>query len=150
MMPQVTSGRKTVADLLAECRGKIARFEPRAAQEAMRRGALLIDLRSVDERERRGVIPGSMHVPRSVLEWRLDPDSGFANPAVGGLDREVILFCAHGYSSSIAAATLRELGFSRAGDMIGGFDGWRAAGLPVRPAGVAPGEAELPGIGPPE
>jgi MFS family permease len=146
---ETVPGRKTSNDLLRESRSRITRFEPREAQAAMLRGALLVDLRSGDERERHGVIPGSVHIPRSVLEWRCDPDSGYANPAVGGLEREIILFCAEGFSSSLAAATLRELGFSRAGDMVGGFTAWKAAGLPIhRPPRVGP--SELPGMRPPE
>lgn len=142
--------RKTIEDLLRDARGRITRYEPEAAAGALARGALLIDLRSDDERSRDGTIPGSMHVPRSVLEWRLDPNSRFANPAVGGIDREVIVFCAHGYSSSLAAASLRELGFANAGDIVGGFEAWRAGGLPVRPAGPGPALGELPGMRPPE
>lgn len=131
-----------IGDRLRECRGRINRFQPAEVAAAISRGALLVDLRSVDEREQDGVIPESMHVPRSVLEWRFDPGSEYTNPAVGDLDREVIVFCAHGYSSSLAAASLHDLGYSRASDVIGGFEAWRAAGLPVREAGprLAPGE----------
>jgi MFS family permease/rhodanese-related sulfurtransferase len=143
--------RRSVGELLAEARARIApRLEPKEARRACVRGALLIDLRSRDERRRDGVIPGSLHIPRSVLEWRIDPDSGFTNPYVGGLDRELVLFCAQGFSSSFAAASLRDLGCRRATDMIGGFEAWRAAGLPVRE--LAEGDepdAELPGMSPP-
>jgi rhodanese-related sulfurtransferase len=79
------------------------------------------------------VIPGSVHVPLSVLYWRLDSTSGFANPQFTDLERRVVLFCADGYSSSLAAATLLDLGFTRATDIVGGFAGWAAAGLPVGP-----------------
>jgi MFS family permease len=145
--------RRTAADLLAQARDRIApRLEPEQAHEAASRGALLIDVRSADERRREGVIPGSLHIPRSVLEWRVDPDSGFANPHIGGLERRLILFCAEGFSSSLAAATLRELGYGEATDVIGGFTAWKAAGLPVRvPAEDAPSDpALLPGMGSPE
>jgi len=98
-------------------------------------GALVIDTRCAEARRADGVIPGSVHVPLSVLFWRLDPASGFEDPALADPDRRVILVCAHGYSSSLAAATLRELGFARATDVIGGFEGWQAAGLPVEPLG---------------
>ena len=74
-----------------------------------------------------------MHVPLSVLFWRLDPASGYEDPALADTDRRVILVCADGYSSSIAAATLRDLGFTRAADLDGGFTAWQAAGLPVDP-----------------
>ncbi len=97
-------------------------------------GALLIDTRCADSRRETGVIPGSIHVPLSVLYWRLDPDSGHDDPRLSDLEREVILVCAHGYSSSIAAATLLDLGFSRSADIAGGFEAWAAAGLPVEAA----------------
>ena len=128
--------RTTIDDLLREARSRLVRLDPAAAREAQREGALLIDTRSHDERSGTGVIPGSLHVPRSVLEWRLDPaaDPAFHNPHVDGLDQRIVLVCAHGYSSSLAASTLQMLGFSRATDLDGGFGAWQAAGLPVRPA----------------
>ncbi|HEU4450197.1 MAG TPA: MFS transporter [Gaiellaceae bacterium] len=143
--------RRTIADLLADARGRIApRLEPREAFEAMTDGAVLVDLRSHDERRREGVVPGSVHVPRSVLEWRVDPDSGYANPHLGGLDARLVVFCAEGYSSSLAAAALRELGCSRATDLAGGFAAWKAAGLPVEGARELPEPPGRPGMGPPE
>jgi rhodanese-related sulfurtransferase len=127
--------RKTVEELLAEARSRIDRVEPEeAALEVERDGALLVDIRSEAHRERDGLIPGAMFHPRSVLEWRMDPTSGHADPAVGGLDRRVILVCDEGYQSSLAAANLRELGFARVADLVGGFQAWRDAGLPVDPA----------------
>jgi rhodanese-related sulfurtransferase len=142
--------RRSAAELLAEARAQIApRLEPSEAHAASSRGAVLIDLRSNDERRRSGVVPGSLHIPRSVLEWRVDPDSGYTNPHIGGLDRQLILFCADGYSSSLAAATARELGATKATDIVGGFVAWKASGLPVRPASD-PEPSELPGMGPPE
>jgi MFS family permease len=144
--------RRTAADLLDEAQRRIApRFEPAQAHEAVSRGSLLVDLRSQDERRREGIIPGSIHVPRSVLEWRVDPDSGYTNPHLGGLDRKLIVFCAQGFSSSFAAASLRDLGCRKATDIIGGFDAWRAAGLPVRALveDHEPSPDQLPGMGPP-
>ncbi len=140
--------RRTVDDLLAEARARIRRYDPVRALEAQRAGALVVDTRATDERERDGIVPGSLHVPRTVLEWRLDPGSAWRNTYAGGLDREVIVLCAHGYSSSLAAAILVDLGFERAGDVDGGFDAWRAAGLPVVPA--PPPRPGLPGSGPPD
>jgi rhodanese-related sulfurtransferase len=138
-----------VGELLEEARARIGpRRSPAEAEEAARQGALIVDLRSRDERERHGVIPGSLHVPRAVLEWRADPDSGWTSPHLGDFDRELILVCAQGYSSSFAAATLRELGYRRATDLIGGFEGWRDAGLPVlRGPSRQELEASLPGMG---
>ena len=143
--------RRTAAELLSEAQSRIApRLDPTAAFQAQHDGAVIIDLRSSDERRREGLIPGSVHIPRSVLEWRLDPDSGYSNPHVESGQR-VIAFCAHGFSSSFAAVTLRELGWWTATDIIGGYEGWKAAGLPTREVGVADEAAngELPGMGGP-
>ena len=119
--------RTTIDDLLRDARSRLERLEPEEALAAQRDGALLIDTRSHDERARNGVIPGSLHVPRSVLEWRLDPDADPAhrNPHVAGLEERLVLVCAHGYSTSLAAATLQDLGFARATDLVGGFTAWK-------------------------
>jgi rhodanese-related sulfurtransferase len=142
--------RKTIEQLLTEARARLGRLEPAAALAAHDSGALLVDTRTGDERRRDGVIPGSLHVPLSVLEWRLDPDAdpAFHNPHVHGLDQRLVLVCAHGFSSSLAAARLQELGFTRATDLVGGFAAWSDAGLPVVPA---PDKAPdvVPGMGGP-
>ena len=127
--------RQTIDGLLADARRRIERLPPQAAQRAMADGALLVDTRCSDDRRATGVIPGSVHVPLSVLFWRLDPSSGYDDPALSDLARPVILVCAHGYSSSLAAATLRDLGFASVADVIGGFEAWSAARLPVIPVG---------------
>lgn len=124
-------GRRTADDLLQAARSLIDRLEPAAAHAEVGDGAVIIDTRCAELRREAGVIPGSVHVPLSVLYWRLDRASSSSDAAQADPDRRVILVCAHGYSSSLAAATLRELGFSRATDVIGGFEGWQAAGLPV-------------------
>jgi rhodanese-related sulfurtransferase len=140
--------RRTVDDLLVDARSRISRYEPAAALAAQAAGAVLVDTRSDGERARDGVVPGSLHVPRSVLEWRLDPASRWRSPHAPSIDAEVILLCAHGFSSSLAAATLVDLGFARAGDVVGGFEAWAAAGLPVAGAPPSPGGG-LPGTAPP-
>jgi rhodanese-related sulfurtransferase len=137
-----------VAELLAEARGSIRRYEPTEALARAATGSVFVDLRSHDERERDGVIPGSVHVPRSVLEWRVDGRSGFSNPHIARYELELVLVCNEGYSSSLAAAGLRQLGFSRAADLAGGFQAWRAAGLPTMPA--PPRDPGLPGMGGPD
>jgi rhodanese-related sulfurtransferase len=124
--------------MLAEARSRITRYTPGEIDGDV----LLVDLRSNDERERDGIIPGSVHVLRSVLEWRCDPESGYANPALAG--RRLVLVCAHGESSSLAAASLVELGLDDAGDLAGGFQAWREAGLPVA---AAPKPEGTPGMG---
>lgn len=97
-------------------------------------GALVVDTRCSEARRATGVIPGSVHLPLSVLYWRLDPTSGHDDKALSDQTRRVIVVCADGYSSSLAAATLRDLGFDQATDLDGGFNGWAAAGLPVERA----------------
>ena len=144
------ASRTSIDDLLRAARARLDRLEPEAALAAQREGALLIDTRSSDQRRHTGIIPGSLHIPRSVLEWRLDPeaDPAFHNPSVRGLDQRLVLVCADGYSSSLAAATLRDLGFARATDLAGGFAAWQASGLPVK---TAPLDARGPqGLGAPD
>jgi rhodanese-related sulfurtransferase len=140
------SGR-TLDELLAEAAARIDRLEPAAAFAATEAGALLIDIRSERDRERDGVVPGSVHIPRTVLEWRLDRDGLWRNPHVAGTGRRILLLCDHGCSSVLAAATLVELGYPDAGDVIGGFAAWRDDGLPVERAPAAPDG--LPGMEPP-
>ena len=124
--------RKTVDDLLAEARARLERVDPAQARDAVEAGAVLVDIRSQPQRERDGVVPGAIYHPRNVLEWRADPSSGASDPAIAGdLDRQVIVMCDAGYASSLAAATLQDLGFTHATDLAGGFQAWRAAGLPV-------------------
>jgi rhodanese-related sulfurtransferase len=137
-----------VFELLADARRAIRRFEPTEALARAVTGSVLVDLRSYDERERDGVIPGSVHVPRSVLEWRVDASSGFSNAHLVDPALELILVCHEGYSSSFAAATLRTLGFWRAADLAGGFHAWSAAGLPTMPA--PPRARGLSGMGGPD
>jgi rhodanese-related sulfurtransferase len=136
--------RTTVDDLLAEARRGVRRLEPAEALAEQRSRSLLVDLRSADERRREGVVPGSLHLPRSVLEWRVDPGS-WRNPAVGDLDTRLVLVCADGWSSSLAVASLRRLGFAGATDVVGGFRAWAAAGLPVRAAAAPPPGAPCSG-----
>ena len=141
--------RRTLEELLEDSRGRIERLSPAEAFAAARGGAVIVDVRTQADRKRTGVVRGSLHVPRTVLEWRLDPESPWRSPYAPALDRQVLVLCDHGYSSSLAAAVLVELGFERAGDVVGGFEAWREAGLPVaRPAERDP--TELPGLGPPD
>lgn len=125
--------RKTIDELLAAAREDIDRVSPRGAAAEMEVGALLVDIRSESQRAADGIVPGAAYHPRNVLEWRMDPASGYDDPAVGGVERRVIVMCDLGYASSLAAAALREIGFARAADLDGGFQAWRDAGLPVEP-----------------
>jgi rhodanese-related sulfurtransferase len=149
-LPAFAYDRLTLDELVEAARRRVARLTPAEAWRAAGRGSLIVDIRSDDARQRGGVVPGSVHVPRTVLEWRLAPDSAWRNPHVGGLDSEVILICDQGYSSILAAASLVDLGFRRAADVIGGFEAWCAAGLPVVPRGRPRPPGELPGLAPPD
>ncbi|HEY4346112.1 MAG TPA: rhodanese-like domain-containing protein [Gaiellaceae bacterium] len=130
----------TLEELLAAAAARIRRFTP---AEARGSNAAILDIRAQDARERDGAIPGAYHVPRTVLEWRIAaPD--WRNAELD--DRSLIVVCDHGYSSIFAAASLVDLGRD-AGDLEGGFEAWRATGLPVTAARAWDG---LPGMGPPD
>jgi rhodanese-related sulfurtransferase len=120
--------------LLERVRRTYRRVEPLEAHTAARDGeALLVDIRYAALRERDGLIPGAVVVERNELEWRLDPLGSHRLPEATGHDLRVIVVCNEGYASSLAVASLHQLGLHRATDVIGGFQAWRAAGLPVRP-----------------
>ena len=125
------AGRLTADQLVAEARRDLRRLGPVEAASAVSAGAVLVDVRSELQRERDGVVPGSVFFPRNVLEWRCDPASPARDDRVSDLGRLLIVMCDEGYQSSLAAANLRRLGFERATDLAGGFQAWRAAGLPV-------------------
>jgi rhodanese-related sulfurtransferase len=127
----------TVAQLLADARARLNRLEPERAQAAVSAGGLLIDIRSEFQRKRDGVIPGSRFIARNVLEWRCDPASPWRDRAITDARTRPILICNEGYQSSLAAATLQQLGLHDATDVIGGFQAWKAAGLPLEPAHAA-------------
>lgn len=122
---------RTIDQLLVQARAELERVDPEQAAAAIRRGAALIDIRSARQRARDGVVPGSIYVERNVLEWRCDPSSPWRNPDLAQPERELIVMCDEGYQSSLAAVALKQLGLSRATDLIGGFQAWRSAGLPI-------------------
>jgi rhodanese-related sulfurtransferase len=126
------SGRRTIDDLLRDARARLDRLGPRESLAAARRGGLIVDIRSEAQRAEQGLVPGAWFVPRNVLEWRADPACAHHDPRLAAVTGPLVLMCAQGYQSSLAAATLQEMGIHRATDMIGGFEAWRAAGLPVR------------------
>ncbi len=134
----------TVQQLLAASRAVLHRLTPAQARAAQRRGAILVDIRADSQRSRDGALPGAREVPRNVLEWRCDPASPHRDTALARTDVQLVLICDQGYQSSLAAATLQRFGLTRATDVIGGFQAWRAAGLPVssdppRAASPSPG-----------
>ena len=123
--------RKTADQLLHEARARLVRLGPGEVRHAVEEGVLLIDIRTEGQRARDGLMPGAKVVPRNELEWRLDPDCDYGDPALARPDAQVVIVCNKGYQSSLAAATLQEMGFERATDLDGGFQAWREAGLPV-------------------
>ncbi|WP_409328411.1 rhodanese-like domain-containing protein [Trujillonella humicola] len=129
--PDRPAGARTVDELLAEARSRLRRVEPREAAARAAAGAVLVDTRPASQRDRDGAVPGALVIERNHLEWRFDPASDARVPEATGYDVEVVVLCDEGYSSSLAADSLRALGLHRATDVIGGFQAWKAAGLPV-------------------
>jgi rhodanese-related sulfurtransferase len=132
-MTSFATEHRSIDTLLADARRRLDRLEPRAAADAQRAGALLVDIRPDANRVAEGELPGALVVERIHLEWRLDPASPAHIPQAS-YDAHVIVVCNEGYSSSLAAATLQDLGIHRATDLVGGFRAWKAAGLPVTEA----------------
>jgi len=124
------AGSRTIDQLLAEARARLDRLSPLQASTAAREGAVLVDIRPAAQRAAEGEIPGTLIVERNVLEWRFDPASDARLPQAS-YDLHVIVVCSEGYTSSLAAAALQDLGISGATDLDGGFRAWQAAGLPV-------------------
>jgi rhodanese-related sulfurtransferase len=123
----------TIDQLLENARRRLVRVEPEQAAVELARGALLVDTRTSAQRAEQGEIPGAIVIDRTVLEWRLDPTSSSRLEQVTDHQIKVIVVCAEGYSSSLAAASLQDIGLVNATDVIGGFLAWKAAGLPIKP-----------------
>jgi rhodanese-related sulfurtransferase len=122
---------RSIDEILAEARDRLRRLDPAEAYQAMGNGAVLVDIRSQAQRAEQGTVPGSLHVERNVLEWRFDPQSAAKLPQATGYDVQVIVMCVEGYTSSLAAAALQDIGLASATDLAGGFRAWEQAGLPV-------------------
>ncbi|MEV4754948.1 rhodanese-like domain-containing protein [Micromonospora sp. NPDC049559] len=125
------AGSRGIDQILAEARARLRRLDPEAAHLAYRAGAVLVDIRPAAQRAAHGWIPGALIVERNVLEWRFDPRSGARLPIADRYDLPVIIYCQEGYTSSLAAAALQDLGLHLATDVAGGFEAWRLAGLPA-------------------
>jgi rhodanese-related sulfurtransferase len=123
-----------VAALVARSRAGVPRLSPEETLAAAARGALVVDTRTETQRREQGELPGALVIDRTVLEWRLDPASSSCIPEVTNYDVEIVVVCRQGYSSSLAAASLREVGLRRATDMIGGVEAWQRAGLQLTTA----------------
>lgn len=120
-----------IDELLDRIRTGLDRLTPEQAYAAAGEGALLVDIRYAALRDRDGLIPAALVVERNELEWRLDPRGSHRAPQATGHELRVVVICNEGYASSLAAESLHRLGLRRATDLIGGFQAWRAAGLPV-------------------
>jgi len=112
--------------LLHESRAGLERVEPAALERELAAGALVVDIRSIEQRQRDGDLPGAVVIDRNVLEWRLDPSSPYRLPIADDPETRVVLVCNEGFSSSLAAHTLQRLGLPRATDLVGGFQAWIA------------------------
>jgi rhodanese-related sulfurtransferase len=124
-------GARSVDELLDAARARLIRLDPKETLQAQRDGAVLVDIRPAAQRTRTGIIPGALVVERNHLEWRFDPGCDARLPVADRYDLPVVLYCEEGYSSSLAAASLQDLGLHRATDLAGGITAWRSAGLPT-------------------
>jgi rhodanese-related sulfurtransferase len=130
-LPDRPAGARSIDEILAAARQRLTRLDPRQAAREQREGALLVDIRPAAQRAAEGEVPGALTIERNVLEWRLDPASDARLPQAEGYDLRVIVICSEGYTSSLAAAALHDIGLTRSTDVIGGFRAWAAAGLPI-------------------
>jgi rhodanese-related sulfurtransferase len=125
------AGSRSIDEVLAQARSRLSRLDPAQAWQAQLDGAVLVDIRPAAQRAEFGGIPGALIVERNVLEWRFDPRSDARLPMADRYDLPVVVFCQEGYTSSLAAAALQDLGLHDATDLDGGFKAWRLADLPV-------------------
>jgi rhodanese-related sulfurtransferase/mannose-6-phosphate isomerase-like protein (cupin superfamily) len=136
--PSDRTGALSIEQVLSTARAKLRRLSPDEAYEvAAKTEVILVDIRPEGQRAIEGSIAGALVVDRNVLEWRFDPASSARLPVATDHDIQVVVFCSEGYTSSLAAAALQDLGLWRATDMIGGFHAWRAMGLPIVPPSKA-------------
>jgi rhodanese-related sulfurtransferase len=126
-MGAVTShggARRSIDELLAQALARLERVHPADLAAEQAAGALVVDTRPLEQRERDGELPGALVIDRNVLEWRLDPASSHRIPEAGDYDRRIIVVCDEGFSSVLAAVTLQDLGLHRATDLAGGYQAW--------------------------
>jgi len=128
----VPATRRSIHQVLQAARARLDRVEPARAAALVADGGLLIDIRPTEQRMREGEIPGALIVERNVLEWRLDPASDHRLGVLTGYEQPIVIVCSEGYASSLAAASLQDLGLVNATDLAGGFRAWEEAGLPIR------------------
>ncbi len=125
----------TIDEVVERARRRLVRVTPEQAAAEFAQGALLVDTRTESQRAVQGEIPGAIVIDRTVLEWRLDPTSPSRIEQANNHQIRVIVICAEGYSSSLAAVSLQDLGLLNATDVMGGFEGWKASGLPISASG---------------
>lgn len=130
-------GAVSIDEMLARARARLRRLTPQQAHDAVAASAVLVDIRPAWQRALEGEVPGALLVERNHLEWRFDPECDARLPQATGYDVQVIVLCSEGYTSSLAADTLRSLGLHRATDVVGGFRAWSALGLPSRQGDTA-------------
>ena len=128
---------RAVEELLDEARSRIRRIRPQQLADVVEHGGLVVDIRPEAQRRSEGTMSGALVIERNVLEWRLDPGGDHRTPHVRDHDQMIVVVCSAGYASSLAAATLADMGFTRAADLEGGYQAWNAWSL-ARPveAGV--------------
>jgi rhodanese-related sulfurtransferase len=125
------AGARSIDEILTAARGRLSRLRPEEAWREQRDGAVLVDIRPAAQRAAEGQVPDALTIERNVLEWRFDPASGARLPQVEGYGMRVIVICSEGYTSSLAAVALHDIGQTRATDVTGGVQAWAAAGLPT-------------------
>lgn len=144
-VPGGTENHMTIDEILRRVRDGYERLDAQAAYDAARAGdALLVDIRYQALRERDGLIPGALVVERNELEWRLDPLGSHRLPEATGHGLRVVVICDEGYASSLAVESLHRMGLRRSTDLVGGFQAWRAAGLPVTAPPAPPARGPAP------
>lgn len=122
---------KSASELVAEAKARVQNLDVDAVEQELRSGdAVLVDIREPEELTEGGRIAGSVHVPRGMLEFRADPTSPYHQEPLDPSKR-VILHCATGGRSALAAATLQSMGYENVGHLDGGLKAWKEAGKPV-------------------
>ena len=121
---------KAAKDMVAEAKAQVENLSPQQVAEEAENGAVIVDIRDGEERQKEGTLPGSVHVSRGMLEFRADPSSPYHNAALEP-DKRVILHCASGGRSALAAKTLKEMGYRNVAHLDGGFTAWKEQGMPV-------------------
>jgi rhodanese-related sulfurtransferase len=116
----------SVDDILCQARRRIRRVGPHELESVVGEGGIIVDIRPAAQRQEEGSLPGAVVVERNVLEWRFDPAGAHRLEAVHGIDQPVVVVCSEGYASSLAAASLADLGYRRAADLVGGYRAWRS------------------------